>query len=270
MFASLDEEEREWHSAQVKRTRNSISSTRVPLFSLLLGEVGTLANVILALSLALILLAAEFGFAQSPKTIDAFDQYIASAEARVTQMRSAAGTFLAIDSLPSAQRQEIVARLRQGEVVIEKQGSAPNEIPGGLIHEWVGTVFIPKATVAQVLSLIQDTEYNVRYERLDAARQYSFSRSTRISEIVDLGTPAERTLAPGHDQGFMWRLNSYWAFEQVEDGVFVECEAISLPRDIPTGLGWVVGPFVQSIPRESLQFTLNSTRKALTGKPEAK
>jgi hypothetical protein len=64
----------------------------------------------------------------------------------------------------------------------------------------------------------------------------------------------------------MWRLNSYWAFEQSDDGVLVECEAISLTRDIPTGLAWMIGPFVNSIPRESLEFTLGATRKALAGK----
>jgi len=30
----------------------------------------------------------------------------------------------------------------------------------------------------------------------------------------------------------------------------------SLTRSIPTGLGWMVGPFVTSIPKESLTFTL--------------
>lgn len=60
----------------------------------------------------------------------------------------------------------------------------------------------------------------------------------------------------------MWRLNTYWAFEQADGGVFVQCEAISLTRDIPAGLGWMIGPFVNSIPRESLQFTLDATRNA--------
>jgi hypothetical protein len=115
----------------------------------------------------------------------------------------------------------------------------------------------------KVVTVVLDSEYNVHYGRTDAAHQYSFSRSTRVSEIADPGTPDERTLAAGHDHGFMWRLNSYWAFEQAEDGVLIECEAISLTRDIPTGLGWMIGPFVNSIPRESLQFTLDATRKAL-------
>jgi hypothetical protein len=248
------------------------------------------------------------GVAQQKQTTEAFDRYVAAAEKRVTQARGKSESFLKIDALAAAQRTQVIARLRQGEVVIEKQGETPSEIPGGLIHDWVGTVLIPKVTVAQVLALIQDynhssghyspdvvqsrlvshkgddfqvfmrlhkhkvvtvvldTDYNVHYGRLDATHQFSFSRSTRVSEIADPGTPNERTLAAGHDHGFMWRLNSYWGFEQDDDGVLVECEAISLTRDIPAGLGWMIGPFVNSIPRESLQFTLGATRKALAGK----
>jgi hypothetical protein len=252
-----------------------------------------------------ILSLAQVAVAQQKQTTEAFDRYLAAAEKRVLQTRGKSDSFLGIDALPATQRTQVTARLRQGEVVIEKQGETPSQIPGGLIHDWVGMVLIPKVTVAQVLALIQDydhssqhylpdvvksrlvsrngddfqvfmrlhkhkvvtvvldTEYHVHYGRTDAAHQYSFSRSTRVSEIADPGTPDERTLAAGHDHGFMWRLNSYWAFEQVDDGVLIECEAISLTRDIPTGLGWMIGPFVNSIPRESLQFTLDATRKAL-------
>jgi hypothetical protein len=251
------------------------------------------------------MLSLHAGFAQQKQTTDAFDQYVARAEARITKAREKSDTFLKIDALTAAQRTQMIARLQQGETVIEKHGETPSEIPGGLIHDWVGTVLIPKVSVAHVLALIQDydhstryyspdvvqsrlvshqeddfqvfmrlrkhkvvtvvldTQYHVHYGRLDGAHQFSFSRSTRVSEIADPGTRNERPLAPGHDHGFMWRLNSYWAFEQVDDGVLVECEAISLTRDIPAGLGWMIGPFVNSIPRESLQFTLDATRKAL-------
>ncbi len=246
--------------------------------------------------------------AQQQRTTDAFNKYITEAETRITKERSRPDSFLKIDSLPATQRNEILSRLRQGEVVIQKQGDTPSSIPAGLIHDWIGTVLIPEATVAQVLALIQDydhtarhyspdvvqsrlisrqgddfhvfmrlrkhkvitvafdTEYNVHYARLDAAHQYSFSRSARVTEIADPGTSTEHALPDGKDHGFMWRLNSYWAFEQTEEGVIVECEAISLTRDIPTGLAWMIGPFVNSIPRESLQFTLKATRKSLVSK----
>jgi len=31
-------------------------------------------------------------------------------------------------------------------------------------------------------------------------------------------------------------------------------------------LGWLIGPFVNSIPKETLTFTLEATRKAVEGK----
>jgi hypothetical protein len=80
---------------------------------------------------------------------------------------------------------------------------------------------------------------------------------------VHPGSAGERALSPNNDHGFLWRLNSYWRFEQTPRGVFVQCEAISLTRDIPVGLGWVIGPLVEQVPKESLEFTLGATRRAV-------
>jgi hypothetical protein len=63
---------------------------------------------------------------------------------------------------------------------------------------------------------------------------------------------------------FTWaRINSCQKFEEKHGGVFIECESISLTRDIPTGLGWLIKPFVTSIPRKSLEMTMGSTQAAL-------
>jgi len=115
----------------------------------------------------------------------------------------------------------------------------------------------------KVITAVFDTEHQVRYNHLDATRAYSQSRSTRIAELKDPGEAGERALLPGEGRGFLWRLNSYWRFYETPEGVYVQCEALSLSRDIPTGLGWLIGRFVQSIPRESLEFTLQSTRAAV-------
>ena len=58
-------------------------------------------------------------------------------------------------------------------------------------------------------------------------------------------------------------MNTYWRFEEKDGGTYIECQAISLTRDVPTGLGWMVGPFVTSVPKESLTFTLGTARAAL-------
>jgi len=119
-----------------------------------------------------------------------------------------------------------------------------------------------------VITVVMDTAYDLSFEHsvmphTGASRGYSISRSTRISEIESAGTPNEHALAPGDDHGFLWRLNTYWSYEERDGGLYMQIESASLTRAIPTGLGWVIGPFVESVPRESMEFTLRATCNAL-------
>jgi hypothetical protein len=118
-----------------------------------------------------------------------------------------------------------------------------------------------------VITVVMDTSYEITFERLDARRGYSLSRSTRIAEIDAPGTNRERALSSSEEHGFLWRLNTYWSYEERDGGVYLQIESVSLTRSIPTGLGWAVGPFVESVPRESLEFTLRSVCAALRKQP---
>jgi hypothetical protein len=125
--------------------------------------------------------------------------------------------------------------------------------------------FTAKMRVKQkhVITVVLDTTYDVTHGHLDSKHGYSMSRSTKITEIEDAGTEKERALAPDKEHGFLWRLNTYWSYEERDGGLYMQIESISLTRGIPTGLGWMIGPFVESVPRESLEFTLRNTCKAL-------
>ena len=114
-----------------------------------------------------------------------------------------------------------------------------------------------------IITVVMDTAYDVTFGRLDPQHGYSISRSTRIDEIESPGTPSERALSPGEEHGFLWRLNTYWSYEERDGGLYMQIESVSLTRSIPTGLGWAIGPFVKSVPRESLEFTLRSACNAL-------
>lgn len=118
------------------------------------------------------------------------------------------------------------------------------------------------------ITVILDTEYHIHYARSDGTHAYSRSYSTRIAEIENAGTAKERAYPSGEDHGFLWRLDSYWHFYEADGGVYIQCRAISLTRDIPTGLGWLVGPFIEKIPAKSLRETLEQTRAALTAQKE--
>ena len=252
----------------------------------------------------------------SERTARTFEKYVRDAETRSKADLDARSNFLWIDALAREQRDEAYAELRGGQVLIHQNNDcgAPNctAVPGGLIHDWTGVVFVrgislPEALAklqdysrdaeyyrpevlqsrllerkgddfrvflrlkeTEVITVILDTEYDIRYMRLDAAHAYARSYSTRIAEIENAGTAKERAYPAGKDHGFLWRLDSYWHFYEADGGVYIQCRAISLTRDIPTGLGWLVGGFIEKIPAKSLRETLEQTRAALTKKEEEK
>ena len=115
----------------------------------------------------------------------------------------------------------------------------------------------------RVITLVLDGEYKVETRLAGRERGYSISRSLHFWQVDNPGTAQERRRSEGQDDGFLWRLNSYWSFTRVHGGLQMECEAVSLTRDVPVGLGWLVTPVIADLPREGLEFTLRATRNAL-------
>ena len=244
-----------------------------------------------------------------PKTVEAFDRYVRLSEAQMEAESHGGVASLWVDRLSERRREAAYAQLRQGRVVIERLETLDDgrsiPVPGGLIHHWIGTVFVHGATLAQTLALLEDydhhqdyykpdivrskilqhsgndflvylrfykkkvltsvldTEHEIHYFPIDATHAASRSRTTRIAEVENAGENDERLKPVGNDHGYLWRMNTYWRFEQKDGGTYVECQSISLTRDIPTGLGWLIGPYVESVPRESLTSTLGATRSTL-------
>jgi hypothetical protein len=132
-------------------------------------------------------------------------------------------------------------------------------------HGGVATVAI-RVKKQKVVTVVLDTEYDVQ-TGLTGVSGYGVSRSTHIWQIAEAGTAHQRRLTEGNDDGFLWRLNSYWSFLELPDGLLIECEAVSLTRDVPRGLAWLITPLIEDMPRESLRFTLSATRNALLSAP---
>ena len=93
------------------------------------------------------------------ETASAFEHYVGASEKRIkAELRS--GPFLFIDELPETRRVEAYAQLREGKVLVKqvntKEEGHPIEVPHGLIHDWVGVLFIPNASLSQTLAVVQD------------------------------------------------------------------------------------------------------------------
>jgi hypothetical protein len=243
------------------------------------------------------------------ETDAAFQHYLQLTEARNAEELKRGSNLLWIDSLPGSQRAAAYAELKRGDVKMEKLETREHgesiRCPGGMIHHWVGLIFIPGAKLDEVLGILEDydrhaayyapdversklesrdgdhfrvflrfrrhkvitvvlnTEHDVQYYRDSSERAHSRSSAVRIAEVENPGKREEREKMPGDDGGFLWRMETWWRMEERDGGVYVQSEVASLTRNIPTGLGWLIGPFVTSIPRESLTFTLEATRKAV-------
>jgi hypothetical protein len=253
------------------------------------------------------------------KTNDAFNKYVAVTEERMAAEIKPDGKFLYPDHPspnPSEEMRDAYARLKRGEILVERQETRLDgkdvDVPDGMVHHWVGLMFIPGANLAQTLAVVQDydhraelykpeviaahvishqgddykifmrlyqkrfttvvfnTEYAIHWGRVDAKKLYSNSVSTRVAEVKDPSHPDGPEVPVGHGHGFLWRLNTYWRFEEKDGGVYVQCEALSLTRDIPFGLAWLIKPLVTKIPKQSLDRALGRTREVVLERMKAK
>jgi hypothetical protein len=231
------------------------------------------------------------------QTVAAFDLHVRATEQRLADAKS----FLWAD-----ESKDRLRRVKAGEIVVESAtGTTVDAVPNGMMHDWVGSVFIPNVTLEQTLARVKDyahhkdyykpevtesrvishngndyllyirllkkkvltivfnTEHAVRYTQVGEYKVSSVSRTTKVAEVDQPGKPGEREMAQGTGRGFLWKLNSYWRFEERDGGTYVECEAVSLTRDVPAGLGWLLDPVVRTLPKESLELALKNTRAAM-------
>lgn len=244
------------------------------------------------------------------ETIAAWDTYVRATEARIASEVSRSDGFLARDfnrdgtarPLPRAGEMELV------KVATAGADGRTIEVPDGIVHHWRGTVFIPNATLEQVMArvanptpedtaqedvvsarvlarepgslrmflrlqrqqivtVVYNTEHTVRYSYHGAGRATSRSIATKIAEVADPDSPQERERPIGEDRGFLWRLNSYWRYQQVPGGVIVECESLSLSRSLPALVRGAVQPVIDSVARASLERTLSAMRTRLSRGP---
>jgi hypothetical protein len=258
----------------------------------------------------LLLLCKLTAFAElKPQTRQAFEHYVRISEQRISSEEASDSAPLLIDDLSQHGNLNALGRVRNGEVVVEsrltREDGQPIMVPDGMVHHWVGIVFVPGLKIRQTLELLQDYDnhdriyapdversklikhdgddfqvyyrlrrqkiitvvmdayYDVHYGPVRNQQTWSRSHSTKIQEVSDPGQKNEKDLPPDGGAGYMWRLNTYWRFVERDGGIYIQCEAISLSRSIPMGLGALIGPYVESVPRESLVFTLGRTREQL-------
>jgi hypothetical protein len=263
------------------------------------------------LLVAFLLAVSPLGAADlKPTTAAAYERYVQEVEKQIAQAH-AAGRFLYMDSLPPAARDKALSEIKHGEIFVvpvEILGPAgkPSDVPDGMVHHWVGSTFIPRATLEQTMNVLfnyerykdiykpevvgsrllsrtdgdlkvnlrlqkktsfvsvtYDCDYDVQFKRLDEHHAFSHTRATRVQQVENAGRPDERLDPAGHDSGYLWGTGTFWEAEEVSDGVIIEWQVISLSRQIPFLLRWVVRPLIAHLAHETVTDMLTNTRAAV-------
>ncbi len=236
-----------------------------------------------------------------PQTLEAFQNHIHDAEVGMEETLHSAGKFLWSDTNPQRAEQVRAGRILAEFWAGRGPRKVPNGlihdwIGAGFIAESTVTdilsliqdydnhknIYQPEVIASRlirrqhddfqiylrllkkkIITVVLDTDHEVHYRAQGRSRWLCRSYTTRIAEVENAGSAQERVLPPDTGYGFLWRLYSYWRFEERHGGAAIECRAISLTRDVPFGLGWAIEPIIQKLPEESLINTLECTRKAV-------
>ena len=227
-----------------------------------------------------------------PETVRQFDRFVERVEGSMADRHNGASRFLSLTEDPTR-----LEAAEKGRIVIKKLDNDA-DLNGAMIHNWIAGMFVPDVTIDDILTVflnydsypdfypgvivskllsrdddtsklyqrlrrrnvVLDTWHDASYRKLDERRAVTWSKSTEIQEVKNGGESNEELLPEGEDRGYMWRMYLYWSLEQNGDGVFAECHSISLSRDVPFLLRWLVNPFIRNIPRDALEQSLEATR----------
>lgn len=117
-----------------------------------------------------------------PETVEGFLRYIEATEKHIDQQVARPDTLLYINSLADPARTKILTSLKNGQTFMQRLETMDDSgqvmmTPDGLIHHWIGDVFIPGVSLAQVLDLVEDYNHHQDVYKPDVVRSRLVTRN---------------------------------------------------------------------------------------------
>ncbi|MGH9726855.1 MAG: hypothetical protein ACRD41_17500, partial [Candidatus Acidiferrales bacterium] len=149
---------------------------------------GGKSAALLACGLLILSLTANAADLQ-PETQAAFHRYVQLTEAQIDAADARGEPFLWIDRQTPQRRAAMYAELRAGNAAIEQLETSDGNgkavsIPGGLVHQWIGTVFIPGATLAETLEFEKDYDHQAQNFQPQVQRSRILSHSGEDYQVL--------------------------------------------------------------------------------------
>jgi hypothetical protein len=111
-----------------------------------------------------------------PVTLQVWDAYVQTVNSTTEDRAAGRSQFLTVDETPDMEQ-----RVRGGELVVTNHD--PRKVPNGLIHHWIGAMFIPNATLDQVMSVIDDYDHYGDYYKPFVAKAAVIERNGNDEKV---------------------------------------------------------------------------------------
>jgi putative flippase GtrA len=246
----------------------------------------------------LLLPGAAFAAGPSREAVLSWERYVTALEEARTTERARGAVTWASDEDPDGAR--AIAALKRGEVVVTRRALPRVAVQDATLEHWQGSLLLRgvsledvahrlrhperypqpadvrtlqvtsrtdgghdlylRLTRSMLVTATYDTWHRVRHASRPG-RLESVSVASRIDEVDDAGTAAERRLTAAESRGFLWRMQSFWRFVVVPEGVVITCESVTLSRPVPLGLGLVARPVITRVARESMTTAVRAWQR---------
>ena len=132
------------------------------------GRTVRLSAQALALTLAMLIAQGLPAAELQSRTLASWENYIRLTERRVDSELGDGRKFLAEDFLAAGNPQESRALLEKGQVSILRMNTVDGNgreipVPDGMIHHWLGGIFVPGVALESLLEWLQNYDQHERY-----------------------------------------------------------------------------------------------------------
>jgi hypothetical protein len=253
----------------------------------------------MAMFAGLLLIRHSHAATVTANTLTAWEKYVQQSKVELTRQSCNLDHFLSVHEQPAK-----MEKVRSGEnpAVPSVRGEMV-AVPSGLIHHWMGAVFIPNVHAFDVLAVLQDYdsyaelykpgvihskllthqpdefsyrlkfvqkgfgikagllgEFRTTYFQLNERTGYSVTEATQLVELQNPGSPDEKPLSMSASHGYVEKVFTIVRYRQLERGVSVEVENLTLSRGVPASVRWLIAPIIDRFSREAMTSTMEKLR----------
>jgi hypothetical protein len=160
-------------------------------------------------------------------------------------------------SIPNAHLAELIAVLQDynSYAAVYKPGVVESKLLGRDQNEFTYRLKFVQRGFGIKAGLLAN--FKSTYYRLAPDAGYSVTEAANLTELADPGTPEERPLTQNASHGYVEKVFTIVRYREVDGGVYVEVESLTLSRSIPAAIRWMVTPLVQRFSRQTMADTLD-------------